>query len=60
MTLEYKCKAIRQFYKISQSRLARMIPGTTQTEISFIENGFIPRKQHVTDKINEMWEEINA
>lgn len=35
------CYAVRKKLKISQRELAYMI-GSTQTEISFIEKGFIP------------------
>lgn len=35
------CKAIRQEKHITQNQLAELI-GTNQTEVSFIERGFIP------------------
>ena len=41
MTLANMAKAIRQETGISQKQLAEMI-GTNQTEVSFIERGFIP------------------
>ena len=41
MTLANMAKSIRQEMGISQKQLAEMI-GTNQTEVSFIERGFIP------------------
>lgn len=41
MELKEKCKAIRNKLNLSQKQLAILI-GSTQTEISFIERGFIP------------------
>ena len=41
MTLANMAKAIRQETGISQKQLAGMI-GSNQTEVSFIERGFIP------------------
>ena len=41
MTLANMAKATRQETGISQKQLAEMI-GTNQTEVSFIERGFIP------------------
>ena len=41
MTLANMAKAIRQEMEISQKQLAEMI-GSNQTEVSFIERGFIP------------------
>ena len=41
MTLANMAKAIRQETGMSQTQLAEMI-GTNQTEVSFIERGFIP------------------
>ena len=53
MTLANMAKAIRQETGISQKQLAEMI-GTNQTEVSFIERGFIPlnpEKQNAILKI---------
>ena len=41
MTLANMAKAIRQETGMSQKQLGEMI-GTNQTEVSFIERGFIP------------------
>lgn len=41
MELNLACKEIRQRLNISQRQLASMI-GTNQTDVSFIERGFIP------------------
>ena len=41
MELKEICKAVRQKMGLTQREFGRLI-GTTQTEISFVENGFIP------------------
>lgn len=41
MELKEMCKVVRSSLNITQYQLADMI-GTNQTEISFIERGFIP------------------
>ena len=41
MELRIMTKAIREILGISQRRLSEMV-GTTQSEISLIESGFIP------------------
>ena len=53
MTLANVAKTIRQETRISQKQLAEMI-GSNQTEVSFIERGFIttaPEKQIAILKI---------
>lgn len=43
------CYAVRKHMRISQRELAQLI-GSTQTEISFIEKGFVPPdKQKVSN-----------
>ena len=62
MTLANMAKAIRQETGMSQKQLAEMI-GTNQTEVSFIERGFIlpaPEKQIAIENIfNEVIKENN-
>ena len=41
ISLSNMCKAVWERMKLSQTVLARMI-GSNQTEVSFIERGFIP------------------
>lgn len=54
MDLSEMCKTVREDYKLSQSRLAELI-GSTQTEISFIEKGFIPRDERKIDRLCELY-----
>lgn len=48
-------KKTRQHMKLSQKQFALLIP-TNQTEISFIERGFIPNDK---EKINRIYELYN-
>jgi transcriptional regulator with XRE-family HTH domain len=57
MTLAAKCHAIRCYYNFSQRKLAEIL-GITQTAVSFIENGFIPRQAETIAKIDNMWRDI--
>lgn len=49
-------KSVRKKLKISQKELAVRI-GTNQTEISFIERGFIPREDRIS-AIKEIYNDI--
>jgi DNA-binding XRE family transcriptional regulator len=51
------CKQIREMLKITQYELAKMI-GTNQTEISFIERGFIPKANCKLEKIMQIANEL--
>lgn len=55
MTLANMAKIIRQETRISQKQLAEMI-GSNQTEVSFIERGFIP---HAPEKQNAILKIFN-
>ena len=57
MTLAAKCKAVREYYNLSQAKLAKILE-VTQTTISFIENGFLPRQPTTIAKIEEIWRDI--
>lgn len=54
MELAKICKSIRSEQKISQKKLAEMV-GSNQTEISFIERGFIPQSQQKIDLIRGLY-----
>lgn len=52
-TLAEMCKEIRERTNMSQTALAKLI-GTNQTEISFIERGFMPSQDKIT-KIERLY-----
>lgn len=54
MTLSEKCKKIRQVCCLTQRELAELV-GSNQTEISFIERGFIPITG-VKNQIEELYQ----
>lgn len=56
MDLAEITKQTREAMKLSQSKFAQLIH-TNQTEISFIERGFIPNDQEKISKIYELYEE---
>ena len=56
ISLSNMCKAVRERMKLSQTVLARMI-GSNQTEVSFIERGFIPEDPNKTLRIKKLFEE---
>lgn len=58
-TLAEKCKEIRGERKLAQWQLAKLI-GTTQTEMSFIEKGFIPPDREKIKKVEELYATINV
>lgn len=51
--LDYKCKVIRATLHLNQKEFAAKI-GSNQTEVSFIERGFIPSKNKIK-AINELY-----
>ena len=55
--LQIMCKKIRQTLGISQKKLAERL-GTTQTEISFIERGFIPPNEEKIEAIESIYNEL--
>ena len=57
MTLANMAKAIRQETGMSQKQLAEMI-GTNQTEVSFIERGFIPPAPEKQIAIENIFNEV--
>lgn len=54
MTIADKCKYIRKKRKISQYNMAKLL-GTNQTEVSFIERGFVPNDARKIQAINEVY-----
>ena len=54
MTLVEMCKEVRKRLRISQEKLAALV-GTNQTEISFIERGFIPSDIGKIRKIEQLF-----
>ncbi len=57
MTLVDMAKTIRQETGMSQKQLAEMI-GSNQTEVSFIERGFIPRDPEMQIAILKIFNEV--
>ena len=57
MTLANMAKTIRQETGMSQKQLAEMI-GSNQTEVSFIERGFIPLNPEKQIAIENIFNEV--
>lgn len=57
MELRIMTKAIREILGISQRRLSEMV-GTTQSEISLIERGFVPSDPLKTQAILQIFNKI--
>lgn len=55
LSLSEITRQVRKSMKISQKELARMI-GTNQTEVSFIERGFIPSDEQKIVLIKQIYE----
>ena len=55
MELKEMCKEIRRVMKCTQKKLGELI-GTNQTEISFIERGFVPENYLKIKKIIQLFE----
>lgn len=58
LTLAEKCQVIRIKMRISQAKMAKLV-GTNQTEISFVERGFLPRDCAKIEKIEALWKAIS-
>lgn len=56
MELKEMCLAVRKRLKLSQRELAALV-GTNQTEISFIERGFIPANSCKSVAIQNLYQE---
>lgn len=59
MALSDICKFIRATMKISQYDFADLV-GTNQTEISFIERGFIPKDERKVNAIYHLYQSLTA
>ena len=55
MKLKDKCKLVRTSMAISQKEFAETFLGTNQTEVSFIERGFIPEDKDKRKIINALY-----
>ena len=56
MQLAEMCKTARQRLKLTQRAFAKLI-GTNQTEVSFIERGFIPPNKEKIATIEMLYKE---
>lgn len=54
MELKEKCKTARAYVKMSQEQLGRLIK-SNQTEVSFIERGFMPEDSRKVNKIEQIY-----
>jgi DNA-binding XRE family transcriptional regulator len=54
MELKEMCKQARKYMKMSQTELAKVVK-SNQTEISFIERGFIPEDTKKIEKIKTIY-----
>ena len=54
MELKEKCKTARAYVKMSQAQFVKLIK-SNQTEVSFIERGFIPEDGRKIDKIEQIY-----
>lgn len=57
MELKQMCKEIRKALGLSQKKFGLLI-GATQTEVSFIEGGFIPPSTDKIEKIQKLFNEL--
>jgi transcriptional regulator with XRE-family HTH domain len=51
------CKIARAEMRLTQRKFAEII-GTNQTEVSFIERGFIPHDQEKIKAIQELYQKV--
>ena len=54
MELKEMCKQARKYMKMSQAEFAKVVK-SNQTEISFIERGFIPEDAKKINKIETIY-----
>ena len=55
MELKEKCKLARKYMRMTQEQFGKVIK-SNQTEVSFIERGFIPEDKRKIDKIETIYE----
>jgi DNA-binding XRE family transcriptional regulator len=58
MELKEKCKIARNYLKMTQEQFGNFIK-SNQTEVSFIERGFIPEDTKKIEKIETIWKWAN-
>jgi transcriptional regulator with XRE-family HTH domain len=56
MKLAEMCREARESMRLSQSKFAQLI-GTNQTEVSFIERGFVPSDKEKVKAIENLFKE---
>ena len=54
MELKEKCKIARAYLKMSQAQFGKLIK-SNQTEVSFIERGFMPEDSRKANKIEQIY-----
>lgn len=59
MELKDKTKKIREFMGLSQKEFGTMFLNSNQTELSFIERGFIPEDKRKVKVVNNMYKILN-
>lgn len=55
MELKEKCKLARKYMRMTQAEFGKVIK-SNQTEVSFIERGFIPEDKRKVEKIEQIYE----
>ena len=59
MELKDKTKKVREFMGLSQKEFGTMFLNSNQTELSFIERGFIPEDKKKIKVVNSMYKVLN-
>lgn len=59
MELKDKVKKVREFMGLSQQEFSTMFLNSNQTELSFIERGFIPEDKRKVKVVNNMYKTLN-
>lgn len=59
MELKDKTKKVREFMGLSQKEFSTMFLNSNQTELSFIERGFIPEDKRKVKVVNNMYKTLN-
>lgn len=54
MELKEKCRLARKYMRMTQEEFAKVIK-SNQTEVSFIERGFIPEDERKVEKIEVIY-----
>lgn len=55
MELKEKCQKARAYLRMTQVQFGKVIK-SNQTEVSFIERGFIPEDKRKVEKIEQIYE----